>query len=306
MQKTVIVIVGPTAIGKTELAIELAQRFQTEILSADSRQFYEELNIGVARPSAHQLQAVKHHFVSCRSVQEEYNAGEYEKDALECLEKIFRKKNVAILVGGSGLYVRAVCAGFDAVPPGDDEVKGQLERELKEKGLQHLQEELKKVDPEYFKTADIQNPRRVLRALEVYRTTGKPFSAHHTTTPAIRNFRIVKIGLNADRSILYKRINQRVDVMLQSGLEEEAKEMFSLRTCKALQTVGYQELFNYFEGKTDKETAINLIKQHTRNFAKRQLTWFKKEKDIQWFDAGDNERILAYLNEKISDNESTH
>ncbi len=300
MKKTLLVIIGPTAIGKTELAIELAQHFNTEILSADSRQFYHELNVGVARPGEQQLKSAQHHFIACRSVREEYNAGEYEKDALACLEKIFSKQDVAILIGGSGLYVRAVCVGFDDLPSGDELIREQLENELKEKGLNHLQDELQKADPEYFKTADIQNPRRVMRALEVYRRTGKPFSAHHTPAKATRNFHILKIGLNTDRKILYERINQRVDVMFQNGLEEEAKALLPLRSCKAMQTVGYQELFNYFEGKIDKQTTISLIKQHTRNFAKRQLTWFRKEKNIRWFDSNSEQEIIAHINYEIA------
>lgn len=300
MKKALIVIVGPTAIGKTELAIHLAQHFKTEILSADSRQFFNELNIGAARPGEQQLKSVQHHFIACRSVVEDYNAGEYEKDALACLEKIFHKKEIAILVGGSGLYIRAVCEGLDAVPPGNDEVRELLEIELKEKGLSHLQDELRKADPEYFESADIRNPRRVLRALEVYRTTGKPFSAHHTSVAAKRDFQIVKIGLTTDRESLYERINQRVDMMMHSGLEAEAEKLFPLRSCKALQTVGYKELFDYFEGKTDKATVISLIKQHTRNFAKRQMTWFRKEKDVSWFEPDNAQEIIAHINQRIT------
>ncbi len=306
MKKTLLVIVGPTAIGKTELAVKLAQHFKTEILSADSRQFYQELNVGVARPTEQQLQLVKHHFIACRSVENEYNAGEFEKDALYCLEKIFSKHDIAVMVGGSGLYVRAVCEGFDAVPPGDAEVKEQLEIVLKEKGLQHLQDELKQADPDYYKSADIQNPRRVIRALEVYRITGKPFSAHHSAEVKKRDFNIVKIGLHAEREVLYERINQRVDDMMQHGLLDEVKKLIPFRTCKALQTVGYQELFDFLDDKTDFDTAVNLIKQHTRNFAKRQLTWFRKDKDVHWFEPHEVQEIIAFINQEIAKNEATY
>lgn len=295
MKKTLLVVVGPTAIGKTHCAIELAKHYQTEIISADSRQFYKELNIGVARPGEEQLLAVKHHFIACRSVKDEYNAGEYEKDALECLSQVFAKHDVAVLVGGSGLYVRAVCEGFDELPYGNEEVKNQLDAELEEKGLPYLQEELKKADPAYYEVADIQNPRRVVRALEVFRVSGKPFSSYRTASAKRRDFQIVKIGLNTDRKKLYDRINQRVDVMMEAGLLDEVKSLVPLKSHKALHTVGYDELFDHLEGKTDLETAVNLIKQHTRNFAKRQLTWFRREEDIQWFEPGDEQKILEFI-----------
>ena len=300
MKKTLIVIVGPTAMGKTELAIQLAKHYNTEIVSADSRQIYQELDIGVARPSAAQLSKARHHFIACRSVEDEYNAGEFEKDALKCLENIFSKHDIAVMVGGSGLYVRAVCEGLDAVPSGDNEVRKTIEDELRVKGLKHLQDELKQADLDYFKSADIQNPRRVIRALEVYRITGKSFSAHHSAEVKKRDFNIVKIGLNAEREVLYERINQRVDAMMQRGLLDEVKKLLPLRACKALQTVGYQELFDFLDDKTDLETAANFIKQHTRNFAKRQLTWFRKEKDIHWFEPEREDEVIAHINREIS------
>lgn len=283
MPKVLIVVVGPTAVGKTALAITIAKKYQTEIISADSRQFYRELNIGVARPSEAQLAEVKHHFIANKSVKEEYAAGKFEKDALECLQEIFKKHDVAVMVGGSGLYVKAVCEGLDAVPTGDAEIRKQLENELNEKGLKHLQDELKKADPDYYQSADIKNPRRVLRALEVFRASGKAFSLFHKKEKTNRDFQIIKIGLTLERKKLYERINQRVDEMMKEGLLDEARKLFPLKNITALQTVGYKELFDYFDGKTDLETAVNLIRQNTRNYAKRQLTWFGKDKEVKWF-----------------------
>ncbi len=295
MKKTLIVIVGPTAAGKTELAIAIAKKFNTEIISADSRQVYSELNIGVSRPEEIQLNAVKHHFVACRLVKEEYTAGQFEKDALECLHSIFKKQDAAVTVGGSGLYVKAVCEGLDAVPPGNEAIRNELEIEWKEKGLKHLQDELKKADPEYFKSADIKNPRRVLRALEVFRASGKPFSSFHNTTNRKRDFQIIKIGITYEQKILYEKINQRVDEMMRKGLLDEVKQLLPYKNINALQTVGYRQLFDYLDGKTDLETAVDLIKQSTRNYAKRQLTWFRKDKEIKWFDPGQQEEVFSFL-----------
>ena len=300
MNKTLIAIVGPTASGKTELAITVAKKYQTEILSADSRQFYSELNIGVARPNESQLAAVKHHFIACRSVTNEYNAGEFEADALRCLDAIFKKHPVAVLVGGSGLYIRAVCEGLDSVPPGDELVRKQLISELEEKGLKHLQNELQKADPDYFQSADIQNPRRVLRALEVCRFSGKPFSSFHTTKERKRDFETIKIGLTLERNMLYERIDQRVNAMMKNGLPEEAKALLPLRNCKALQSVGYSELFDFFDGKISLQQATELIQQHTRNFAKRQWTWFRKEQDVQWFQPDNEVAILAHIHSLLN------
>lgn len=295
MSKTLIVIVGPTAAGKTELAIAVAKKFHTEIISADARQFFSDLNIGVSRPTAQQLSEVKHHFIAFRSVTDEYTAGEFGRDALKCLEKIFKKHHVAVMAGGSGLYVKAVCEGLDEVPRSDKTVRAQLEKELKEKGLKPLQDELKKADPAYCRSADVKNPRRVLRALEVYRTSGKPFSSFHRAEKQKRNFQIIKVGLTMERAKLYERISQRVDAMLEQGLLEEARRLLPLKHLKALQTPGYQELFDYLEGKTNLASAVSLIKQNTRNYAKRQLTWFRKDKDVKWFEAGQINEIMKFV-----------
>jgi len=299
MKKTLIAIIGPTAVGKTDVAIAIAKAFGTEIISADSRQFYKELNIGVARPSEEQLRAIKHHFIACRSVKEEYTAGEFEKDALQCLRKIFKRHDVALIAGGSGLYVKAVCEGLDAAPKGDETIRTHLENEWKEKGLRHLQNELKTADPEYYRTADIKNPRRVLRALEVFRASGNPFSSFHTSRKKKRDFQIIKIGLTMERDLLYARINQRVDEMMQKGLLDEARKLYPLKHINALQTVGYQELFGYLEGKTDLETAVSLIRQNTRNYARRQLTWYRKDKEVKWFEPEQSGEIMEYLRAEL-------
>ncbi len=301
MPKTLIVIVGPTAAGKTDLAIAVAKKFRTEIISADSRQVYRELNIGVARPSEMQLSEVAHHFVANKSVKEEYAAGKFEKDALACLNQIFKKHDVAVMVGGSGLYVKAVCEGMDAVPTGAPEIREQIENELRVNGLKHLQDELKKADPVYYKSADVKNPRRVMRALEVFRASGKPFSSFHKKEKTKRDFHIVKIGISPEREKLYERINLRVDEMMQHGLLKEVENLRSFKNINALQTVGYKELFDYLDGKTDLETAINLIRQNTRNYAKRQLTWFRKDKDVKWFDTEGQDKAVEWLRLAIAE-----
>ncbi|HXH19488.1 MAG TPA: tRNA (adenosine(37)-N6)-dimethylallyltransferase MiaA [Chitinophagales bacterium] len=295
MKKKLIAIVGPTAVGKTETAIALARLFHTEIISADSRQFYKELNIGVARPSEKQLQEVKHHFIACRSLKDEYAAGQFGQDALKCLQQLFSKHDVAVLVGGSGLYVNAVCEGLDAVPPKDEKVRVQLEKELNEKGLAYLQRELKKADPDYYQSADIRNPRRVLRALEVCRISGKPFSSFHKSRRHERDFQVIKIGLTMERNELYERINHRVDEMMKRGLLEEVRQLIPYKGIHALQTVGYRELFDYFDGNTDLKTAVNLIKQNTRHYAKRQFTWFRKDKEIKWFEPSQKNDFVRYI-----------
>jgi len=299
MVKSLIALVGPTAVGKTELAIAIAKKFRTEIISADSRQVYKELNIGVARPSEKQLGEVKHHFIANKTVKEDYAAGKFEKNALECLKQIFKMHDAAVMVGGSGLYVKAVCEGLDAVPTGDAEIREQLETELKERGLNHLQDELKRADPVYYKSADIKNPRRVLRALEVIRATGKPVSSFHGKGNKKRDFQIIKIGLMPDRKKLYERINQRVDEMMKSGLLEEVQSLISFKNINALQTVGYKELFDYLSRKTDLPTAVNLIKQNTRNYAKRQLTWFRKDKGVTWFEPDQRDEIMRHIETQL-------
>lgn len=282
--KTLIVVAGPTAVGKTAAAIQLARHYNTVVVSADSRQFFREMTIGTAKPDADELAAVKHYFINSHSINDNFNVGDYEKQALQLLDKLFKVHDVVILAGGSGLYIKAVCEGFDELPVADPSVREKLNQELAEHGINHLQEKLKTADPDYYNEVDLSNPQRVIRALEVFETTGKPFSSYRTTNINKRPFNIIKIVLDMPREQLYERINRRVDVMIEQGLVEEVRSLLPYRHLNALNTVGYSELFDYVDGKTDLQTAIDLIKQNTRRFAKRQLTWFRRDKDVNWVD----------------------
>jgi tRNA dimethylallyltransferase len=278
-----IAIVGPTAAGKTALSIQLAKRFKTEILSADSRQFYREMEIGTAKPSAEELAEVPHHFINNLSIHDEYNAGKYEKEALACLDSLFKTHEKVLLVGGSGLFVNALCHGFDALPEGDAVLRARYEEIVKEKGIEPLQEELKKVDPEYYKEVDVNNHRRLIRALEVFHQTGLPFSHFRKKKTVQRDFTVIKIGLMPDKEVLRKRIDKRIDDMLEAGWLDECIKLYANRNLNALKTVGYTELFDFIEGKTDWNTTVKNIKTYTWHYAKRQLTWFKKDREIKWF-----------------------
>jgi len=295
--KTLIVIAGPTAIGKTAAAIQLARRFKTVIISADSRQFYREMSIGTAKPTIEELATARHHFINSHAVTESFTVADFEKQSLELLDELFKTKDSVILVGGSGLYIKAICEGFDNIPSVAPEIREKLNSGFAEKGITYLQEKLRVVDPEYYKQVDIQNPQRVIRALEIFEGTGKPFSSYRLAGINTRPFNIIKIGLNLPRDVLYERINQRVDNMMQQGLEDEVKSLLPYRHLNALNTVGYSELFDYFDGNSDLSSAIESIKQNTRRFAKRQLTWFRKDKDINWFEVDDSleERLSAFL-----------
>lgn len=284
MDKVVIAIVGPTAIGKTSLAIKLANRFDTEIISADSRQFYKEMSIGTAVPSEDELRAAPHHFIHHLSIEESYSVGQYEQEAMSTIENLFKKQNILILVGGSGLYIDAVTAGLDRFPDIDAKVRQEVRELLDKRGFDFIQQELQRLDPFYYDQVDIHNTQRLLRALEVCISSGKPYSSFLGKDKTKRPFRVIKIGLTAERPVIYERINQRVDLMIQNGLEEEARLLFPYRQNNALNTVGYKELFHYFEGNYNKETAIAEIKKNTRRFAKRQLTWYRKDPEIRWFD----------------------
>ena len=280
--KTLVVVAGPTAVGKTAVAIELAKKLNTEIISADSRQFYREMAIGTAKPTPDELKQAKHHFIDSHSIKDSFSVGDFEEQGLALLEELFKKHDTVILVGGSGLYIKAICEGFDKLPSASPEVRDNLNIEFKNKGIIPLQEKLKVVDPVYYDRVDLNNPQRLIRALEVFETTGIPFSSYRKSTINNRPFRCVKIGLNLPREELYQRINQRVDIMVKDGLAEEVRSLLPYRHFNALNTVGYSEIFDYFDGKTDLVSAIELIKQNTRRFAKRQLTWFRKDKDIVW------------------------
>lgn len=280
--KTLIVIAGPTASGKTAVGIRLAKHFKTVVVSADSRQFYREMSIGTAKPSHEELAAAKHYFIDTLSVTENYTAGDYEQDALKLLDELFKIQNVVILVGGSGLFIKAVCEGFDFFPGIKPGIRERLIEEFEEKGIGSLQEKLQLADPLYFSQVDLNNTQRVIRALEVFESSGKPYSSFRKSGGGERPFQIVKIGLGMEREVLYERINGRVDEMIKHGLVDEARSLLPYRHLNALNTVGYTELFDYFDGKTDLETAMALIKQNTRRFAKRQMTWFNKDKEITW------------------------
>jgi tRNA dimethylallyltransferase len=284
-KNTLITIVGPTAIGKTALSIQLANTFNASIISCDSRQFFKEMTIGTAVPEPKELEAAKHYFIQNRSVFEAYNVGEFERDALEKLEELFKENPIQIMVGGSGLYVDAVLKGLDYFPEVDQEIREDLVLKLEKDGIQALQQQLKELDIETYNTIALDNPHRIMRALEICIGTGIPYASFKNKPKKSRNFNSIKVGLNADRELIYNRINQRVDTMMSNGLLEEAKKLYPYKELNALQTVGYRELFAVFDGTFTKEFAVSEIKKNTRRFAKRQLTWFKRDENILWFDS---------------------
>jgi tRNA dimethylallyltransferase len=294
-KKYLIVIGGATASGKTRLAIAVAQAFKTEILSADSRQFYREMSIGTAKPTTEELAAAPHHFVGNLSIHDYYSVGDFERDAMVVLDKVFEKNNVAVMVGGTGLFIRAVCEGLDEFPDTPLSIRQYFEDMYEREGIEPLQKLLETVDPEYFAIVDQQNPMRVTRALAVWKSSGKPFSSFRTQSKKTRNFQPIYIVTDLERPILYDRINKRVDVMVAEGLEEEARGLYPFKHLNALQTVGYQELFDYFDGTLSREEAIDKIKQHTRNYAKRQTTWFRKETHWVRFNPLDTEGVIAWV-----------
>lgn len=296
--KTCIIIAGPTAVGKTAFAIELAQHFSTEIISADSRQCYTELNIGVARPSPDELTAVPHHFIASHAVLNSFTAADYERFALQTIDAVFSKNDVAIMVGGTGLYIKAFCEGLDQVPGIDESIRKNIIADYELKGIDWLQSSVKAEDPSYFEKGEIHNPHRMMRALEVKRGTGASILYFQSKEKKQRPFRIIKTALALPRPVLYERINRRVDIMMQDGLLEEVKSLQRYKHLNALQTVGYRELFDYLDGFISLDKATELIKQNSRHYAKRQLTWFKKDEEFVWLNAAahDNkEKILQLL-----------
>jgi len=293
-QKKLIVIAGPTAVGKTATAIRLAQQLKTEIISADSRQFYNEMSIGTAKPDAEELSQAKHHFINSHSITDNFTVGDFEKEALLLLDELFKTHDQLIMVGGSGLFIQAVTQGFDNLPAANPEIREKLNQEFAEKGIEHLQQKLKEADPDYYNKVDLNNPQRLIRALEVFQATGKSFSSYRKATVNTRPFESIKIVLDLPREELYDRINRRVDIMIEQGLVEEVHSLLPYRQLNALNTVGYSELFDYFDGKTDLPAAIDLIKQNTRRFAKRQLTWFRKDKEMKWLNAA-SENLLELI-----------
>jgi tRNA dimethylallyltransferase len=297
-KKTCIIIAGPTAVGKTTAAIELANYYSTEIISADSRQCYKELNIGVAKPSQDELISVRHYFIDSHSIHDSINAADFEKYALDAVEKIFSKSDIAVMVGGTGLYIKAFCEGLDQIPAVNPDIRNLVVAQYNLLGMEWLTKELKDKDPIYCKVGEMQNPRRMMRALEVMLSSGHSivnYQSHHSVN---RDFNIVKIGIELPRDILYERINKRVDEMIDKGLVSEAEKLLSFKSLNALQTVGYKELFDCFDGKITEKRAIELIKQNTRHYAKRQMTWFKKDTAFNWV-RPDVSSIKTYIDQSV-------
>ena len=301
MNTSLISIVGPTAIGKTSTGIALAKHYQTEIISADSRQFFKEMEIGTAVPSKEELAAAKHHFIQHISVEEEYSVGDFETEAIEKLNELFKQHNQVLMVGGSGLYVKAVLEGLDHFPKVEASVREQLNLQLEEDGIEKLQQQLKELDPVYAEKVDLENPHRVIRALEICIGSGKPYSSFLNNSSAERNFNPIKIGLTAPRELIYERIEKRVDLMIEQGLLDEVKRVYEKRDLNALNTVGYKEIFQFFNGNWTLDFAIAEIKKNTRRFAKRQLTWFRKDEEIEWFNYDVKpQEIINFIDFKMS------
>lgn len=299
MPKTLVVITGPTGIGKTAVSIQIARYFNTQIVSSDSRQIFKELRIGTAIPSENELQAVPHHFIQTHSILDNYNASLYEKEALQKLEQLFQEKDIVLLVGGSMMYIDAVCKGIDQIPDADPEIRLTLKKQLEEEGIEILRRQLKKLDQKYYNKVDLKNPARIIHALEISLTTGKPYSSFLTNKEKNRPFEIIYIGLNTDREKLHRRINQRVDKMIKNGLEEEARSVYAYKHLVALNTVGYREIFNYFDGEITRGKAIELIKRNSRRYARKQITWFRRNENMRWFEPQQSNEIIQYINEQI-------
>jgi len=300
MDKYLILIAGPTAVGKTQLSLSIAEQYKTDIISCDSRQFYKEMCIGTAVPSGDELSRIKHHFIQNLSIKDNYSIGQFERDALAKIEALHKNNNAVVMVGGSGMYIDAVCKGLDDFPPVPDAIREELNLRHQNEGLDALKEELMKLDPDYHELVDSSNPHRIIRAIEVCMVSGKPFSSFRKQQAKKRNFKTVKIILQREREELYHRINKRVDNMMNKGLLEEVKKLYDYKDCNALQTVGYNELFAYFDGEWDLETAIEEIKKNTRRYAKRQMTWFRRDQNKHFFKPENEAEIMAYLKENIT------
>ncbi len=297
MNKILLVLLGPTGVGKSDIAVELASRLNCEIISADSRQIYREMRVGTAVPSDYQLNTIKHHFIRSISVEDYYSASIYEREVLALLPSLFSSGNIALMVGGSGMYIDAVCNGIDDIPDVDPDIRQKYISLYRDEGINGLRLALRLLDPDHYARVDLRNPKRIIRALEISETTGKPYSSFLIQQKREREFRIIKIGLTRTRDDLYGRINQRVDEMINSGLEEEARSLLMYRDLNALTSVGYSEFFDFFDGKISRDKAIELIKRNSRRYAKRQLTWWRKEKDITWFDADRKQEIFDFTGE---------
>jgi tRNA dimethylallyltransferase len=299
--KTLIIIAGPTAVGKTDLAIEVAKKIKTEIISADSRQFFRELEIGTAKPSTADLTDVTHHFINSLSIKQQYDAAQFGKDAMAVINRLFLEHDTCVMCGGSGLYIKAATDGFDDMPAVDEAIRKNLRAGFEANGLPWLQQEMTAHDPGYFEKIDQHNPHRLIRALEVKLSTGKSLSEFFQKRQSALDFRVLKIGLDLPRDVLYQRIDMRMDQMIGAGLFDEAKELYPYRSHQALQTVGYKEIFDYLSGHYEKDEAIRLLKRNSRRYAKRQMTWFKKDKDFTWFDARDKKKILDFIERSIEE-----
>lgn len=299
MDKYLILIAGPTGVGKTQLSLSIAEQYKTDIISCDSRQFYKEMCIGTAVPNAYELSKIKHHFIQNLSIEDNYSIGQFERDALAKIEALHKKNNLVVMVGGSGMYIDAVCKGLDDFPTVPESIRKELKLRHKNEGLDALKEELLKLDPDYHELVDLSNPYRIIRAIEVCIVSGKPFSSFRKQQIKKRNFKTVKIILNREREELYSRINKRVDEMMTEGLLGEVKKLYDHKDCNALQTVGYKELFAYLDGEWDLETAIEEIKKNTRRYAKRQMTWFRRDPSNHFFKPENESEIMAYLKKNI-------
>ena len=297
--KTLIVIVGPTGSGKTDLSISVAQHYACPIISTDSRQFYRGIPIGTAQPTAEEQALVEHHFIASHALEDDFNCGAYEVAALKRLEELFQRHDVVVAVGGSGLYIKALTEGMDDLPEMDASLRSSLAQRLRQEGLKPMVEQLRELDPVFYEVVDRKNPARVLRALEVCLATGKPYSSLRTGERHKRDFNIVKIGTAMEREVLYERIDRRVDMMIGEGLEQEARAVYPLRHLNSLQTVGYREMFDYFDGEITRAEAIDLIKRNSRRYAKRQMTWFRRDEEIAWFSPSDKEKIMQYIDSKV-------
>lgn len=300
MEKALIVLLGPTGVGKTDLSIRIATHFHTSIVSCDSRQIYREMKIGTAVPSEQQLAAVPHYFIRLLSIQDYYNSWQFEQQALERIHALHREKDVVVMAGGSMMYIDAVCKGIDDIPTIPPALRQRLMKQYETEGLDVIRQQLKQLDPVFYEQVDLQNAKRVLHAVEVCLTAGVPYSSLRTNVARNRRFRMLKIGLTREKEELYERINRRVDAMIEEGLEEEARMLYPFRHLNSLNTVGYKEWFDYFDGKTDREEAIRLIKRNSRRYAKKQMSWFRRDSEIQWFSPEEEQEILLYINERLN------
>ena len=299
MGKTLIVIAGPTGSGKTDLSIQIALHYHAPIISTDSRQFYSGIPIGTAQPDAEQLQTVEHHFIASHDLKQDFNCGAYEQEALQRLEELFAQHDYVVAVGGSGLYIKALCEGMDDLPEVDSALRSQLADDMKQLGIDAMAERLRELDPAFYEVVDRKNPARILRALEVCIGTGMPYSSLRTGEKKSRPFSIIKIATDMDRAVLYERIDRRVDIMVEQGLEQEARSVYHMRELNSLQTVGYREMFDYFAGTISRDEAIELIKRNSRRYAKRQLTWLRRDTEFAWFHPQEKAKIIEYIDAKV-------